>query len=133
MEALEGLKTRPDVVIFDGQGIAHPRGLGVASCVGVLLDIPAIGCAKSRLVGSHGEPGRKKGSRRALFYRGGVVGTVLRTRDSKRPVFVSPGHRTDIDGSVEIVLGCATSYRVPEPVRCADMLSKRIKKSLAAG
>ena len=130
IEALEGLKTRPDVVIFDGQGIAHPRGVGIASYVGVLLEIPTVGCAKSRLIGDYTEPGTRKGSRRALRHEGRVVGAVLRTRDGKRPVFVSPGHMIDIPGSLEVVLNSTGRFRLTEPVRCADILSKRIKRSL---
>lgn len=133
IEAVEKLGVRPGLIIFDGQGIAHPRGLGIASFVGVLLDIPSVGSAKSRLVGSYREPGLKKGSSSALEFEGRVVGAVVRTRDSTKPLFVSPGHRIDIEGSVEAVLECVTRYRVTEPVRGADGLTKRIKKEIAAG
>lgn len=126
--AVERLKTRPDTLIFDGQGIAHPEGLGIASYAGVLLDVPSIGCAKSRLVGTFREPGQKKGSRTVLKYNGETVGAVLRTRDNTKPLFVSPGHRIDIEDSISIVLGCTSGYRLVEPVRCADQLTKKIKK-----
>jgi deoxyribonuclease V len=126
--AIERLKATPDLVIFDGQGIAHPNGLGIASYAGVLLDMPAIGCAKSRLVGTFREPGQKRGSRTALKYNGKTVGAVLRTRESTRPLFVSPGHRVDVDDSIRIVLGCASGYRITEPVRCADLLTKKLKQ-----
>ncbi len=130
IEAIVRLKKTPDVVIFDGQGIAHPRGLGVASFVGLALDIPTIGCAKSRLVGTYREPGARKGSHRPLSYGTRTVGAVVRTRDNTRAVFVSPGHMMDVSASVRIVLGCATKYRLVEPVRSADILTKRLKKAL---
>ncbi len=128
IEAVEKLKKRPDTIIFDGQGIAHPRGLGIASYAGVLLDIPSVGCAKSRLVGEYNEPGMRKASRSPLLILGKTVGAVLRTRANVKPVFVSPGHRIDIEGSVRLVLECATSFRLPEPTRRADALSKVLKK-----
>ncbi|MFQ5587053.1 MAG: deoxyribonuclease V [Thermodesulfobacteriota bacterium] len=124
IEALEGLETAPDLILFDGQGIAHPRGVGIASHIGVLLGIPSIGCAKSRLVGDFREPGGKKGSRSPLRYKERVVGAVVRSRDNVRPLFVSPGHLVDIEGSVEYVLACTSRYRLPEPTRRADRLSK---------
>lgn len=132
IEAVEKLGVKPGVIIFDGQGIAHPRGVGLASFVGVLLDIPSVGSAKSRLVGSFTEPGLKKGSWTPLEYGGRVVGGVLRTRDSTKPVFVSPGHKIDLEGAIEIVLNCTGRYRVTEPVREADRLTKKIKKEMAA-
>lgn len=128
VKALEGLKIKPDLILFDGQGIAHPKGLGIASHIGVILDIPSVGCAKSRLVGEYEEPGKKKGDWSPLNYKEGTVGAVLRTRDGVRPLFVSPGHRIDLKGSIEIVLRCTGRYRIPEPLRRADMISKRIKR-----
>ncbi|MFQ5737078.1 MAG: endonuclease V [Thermodesulfobacteriota bacterium] len=128
IEALGSLSSRPDVVLFDGQGIAHPRGLGIASFVGVLTGMPSIGCAKSRLVGEYDEPGPSRGSRSSLRYEGRIVGAVLRTRENVRPLFVSPGHLADIDGSVEVVMGCVRSFRLAEPVRCADIMTKELKK-----
>jgi deoxyribonuclease V len=129
IEAIGRLKRTPDVVIFDGQGIAHPRGLGLASFAGLMLDIPTIGCAKSRLVGTYKEPGAKKGSHRPLSYGTRIVGAVVRTRGNTKAVFVSPGHMMDVETSVRIVLGCATRYRLAEPVRSADILTKRLKKA----
>jgi len=124
IKALKRLKTQPDVVLFDGQGIAHPRGMGIASHVGVILDIPTVGCAKSRLVGEFDEPGPCKGDWSPLYYHGGEIGAVLRTRDRVRPLFVSPGHRVDLKTSIDIVMHAVTSYRIPDPIRRADHLSR---------
>ncbi len=125
IEALRHLGQRPDVILADGQGIAHPRGIGIASYLGVLLNTPSIGCAKTRLVGEYVEPGKQKGRWSELRYANDVVGAVLRTRDGTRPLFISPGHRMDVESSIRIVLGCMGKYRIPQPVRCADMLSKK--------
>ena len=130
IEALEVLKIKPDIVLFDGQGIAHPMGLGIASHIGVLTDMPSIGCAKSRLVGEYKEPGFKRGDWSYLKYNGKVIGVVLRTKERVRPVFVSPGHRIDLRASVEIILGCTSKYRIPEPLRRADFISKKLKEEL---
>lgn len=129
--AVERLRPRPDLLIVDGQGIAHPRGLGLASHIGVLLDIPAIGCAKTRLVGEYEEPGPLKGDWSPLVYKGKTVGAVLRARDSVRPVFVSPGHLIDLESSIEVLLHCLTKYRLPEPVRRADHVSKECARKKA--
>lgn len=127
IEALSGLKQLPDVILVDGQGIAHPRGIGIASHIGVLLDIPTIGCAKHRLVGECRMPGFRKGDWEPLRYDDKRVGVVLRTRDKVKPLFVSPGHRVDVNTATRIVLSCLGNYRIPEPVRCADILSKQMK------
>jgi len=129
--ALRALKGLPDLILVDGQGIAHPKGIGIASHLGVLLEIPSIGCAKSRLVGEFSEPGPSKGNWTPLRYDGKVVGAVLRTREHVRPVFVSPGHRIDLKTSIEIVLDCTGRYRIPEPLRKADAVSKEFKKQRA--
>lgn len=133
IKAIKGLKTKPDVILFDGQGIAHPRGLGIASHIGVLLDLPTIGCAKSRLIGEFREPGTKKGTWSFLRYNGKIAGAVMRTKDNVRPLFVSPGNRIDLRGSLDIVLGCIRKYRIPEPLRRADFISKKIKRGLSTG
>lgn len=125
LEALERLDRRPDLLLCDGQGIAHPRGLGIACHLGVLLDLPAVGVGKSRLVGEFTEPGRLKGDRSPLRYRGEVIGAVLRSRTDVRPLFVSPGHRVSVDTAIGRVLQCCTKYRLPEPVRAADRLASR--------
>jgi deoxyribonuclease V len=139
LSALGKLKLRPGLLLLDGQGIAHPRGLGIASHLGVLLGIPSVGCAKSRLTGSYREPGRKKGAMSVLRRTakgkgkgppGQTLGAVLRTRADVRPVFVSPGHLMDIDDSVRIVLACTGKYRVPEPLRCADLSARKAAKML---
>lgn len=128
INAINNLKIKPDIILFDGQGIAHPKGIGIATHIGLLLDMPTVGCAKSRLVGSFKEPGFKRGEWSSIEYNGRTVGAVLRTRYDVRPVFVSPGHRIDLKGSVEIVIGCITKYRIPEPLRRADFISKRVKR-----
>ncbi len=128
IEALNRLKTKPDLILCDGQGIAHPKRLGIASHIGILIDIPTIGCAKSRLIGKYKEPKSKKGEWTQLEHKGEIIGAVLRTRDYVKPVFVSPGHRTDLKTSIKIVLACTGKFRIPEPVRRADSISKKIKK-----
>ncbi len=130
MAALNKLKKQPDITLIDGHGIAHPRGIGSASHLGVLLDIPTIGCAKTRLVGEFAEPGGSKGNWSELHFEGKIVGAVLRTRDGVRPLFISPGHKVELVNAVRIVLGCIDRYRMPEPLRCADMMSRRRRREL---
>ncbi len=126
--AIERLSCRPDLLIVDGQGIAHPRRLGIASFLGVLLHCPTIGSAKSRLVGEYEEPAPAHGAWSPLVYHGETVGAVLRTRDRVRPLFVSPGHLITLSEAVEIILHCAVRYRLPEPQRAADRLAGRVKR-----
>jgi deoxyribonuclease V len=128
LSAIRKLKRIPDVVIVDGQGIAHPKGIGIASHIGVLLGIPTIGCAKTRLVGEHAEPGPKRGQWTPLRYKREKIGAVLRTRDGVKPVFISSGHLIDLDSSIAIVLQSLTRYRLPEPIRRADRLSRELSK-----
>ena len=123
LEAFKRLRRVPQVVLVDGQGIAHPRRLGVASHLGLWLDLPTIGCAKSRLCGEAGEPGPSRGQHSQLLLDGTPVGAVLRTRDHVRPLFISPGHRMDIRRSIQIVLRCGQGYRLPEPTRQAHLAS----------
>lgn len=130
LDTLAGLSKKPGLLIFDGQGIAHTRGAGLAAFMGALIGLPSIGCAKTKLVGEYSEPGEKKGDWSPLFHKGERVGAVLRTQDRVKPVFVSPGNLIDIEGSVRMVLSCAPRYRLTEPVRAADALSKKIKKEL---
>lgn len=129
--AMEKLGMKPDVVLVDGQGIAHPRGAGIASHIGVLLNLPTVGCAKSRLIGGYEEPGVKKGQWSPLKLDDGIVGVVMRTRDGVKPLFVSPGHLITLRESIEIVLTCCTNYRIPEPLRRADRLSKERRRVLS--
>lgn len=109
-----------DAVLCDGQGLAHPRRMGLACHLGVLLNKTTVGCAKSRLVGAYIEPDQERGAHSELLYRGERVGSVLRTRTGVKPLFVSPGHCCDHPGAVDLVLRCGDGYRLPEPVRLAD-------------
>ena len=118
------LRTRPDVVIVDGQGYAHPRRFGLACHLGVSFGVPSIGCAKSRLIGKHDEPASRRGAQAVLVDGGERIGTVLRTREGVRAVYVSIGHRVSLACAVSIILACAPRYRLPEPQRLADRLSK---------
>ncbi|MEJ2683347.1 MAG: endonuclease V [Candidatus Sulfobium sp.] len=121
----------PDVILIDGQGIAHPRGAGIASHIGVILNVPTIGCAKSRLIGYFDEPGESKGSWTYIYRDKGRLhrmGAVLRTRSHVRPLFVSPGHLIDIESCIGIVLRCLSVFRIPEPLRRTDVLSKRLMR-----
>ncbi len=125
LDALERLFVRaPDLLLVDGQGLAHPRRFGIACHVGVLADLPAIGVAKSRLVGAHEEPGNKRGDRVPLRHRGEVIGAVLRTRANTKPLYVSIGHRVSLETAVDYVLRCSLRFRLPEPIREADRLSR---------
>jgi len=117
--ALEGLESSPDLFICDGHGIAHPRGFGLACHLGLLLDRPAIGCAKTRLLGNFEEPGERRGSFEYLYHKDMVIGAVLRTQEKKKPVFVSTGHRITLQSAIEVVLQCTGSDRLTEPVRRA--------------
>ncbi len=131
VNAVRKLTIVPDLVLVDGHGIAHPRGAGLAAYVGVILNIPTVGCAKSRLIGNFIEPGREKGQWTYLYRgedRNEPIGAVLRTRRDTRPVFVSPGHLIDIGSSVAVVMQCTSGYRIPEPLRKADSLSRVMKR-----
>lgn len=133
LRAFEKLRKRPDIVLFDGQGVAHPRGFGLAAHMGLLLDVPAVGCAKTRLIGSFEEPGDRRGSRSHLLHDGRVIGTVLRTRDRVKPLFVSQGHRVSLERAAEIVLCCTGRYRIPEPIRRAHILVNKLRKEGVRG
>jgi deoxyribonuclease V len=126
LRAFKRLKRKPDLVLFDGQGVAHPRGLGLASHLGVLLDIPSVGCAKSRLVGEHAPPGPQRGDWTPLLLERRRVGTVLRTRDGVAPLWISPGHRIGMRQTVRWALACCRT-RVPEPIRLAEQVANRLK------
>ncbi|WP_226801760.1 deoxyribonuclease V [Alkalilimnicola sp. S0819] len=123
LKALAQLHQEPELLLCDGQGIAHPRRLGIAAHLGLITDLPAIGVGKSRLIGDFQEPGTNRGEQSPLKDKGERIGTVLRTRDRVKPVFVSPGHRMDQRGAVDWVMRCLTRYRLPEPIRAADRLA----------
>jgi deoxyribonuclease V len=127
--ALARLHHRPDVVLVDGQGIAHPRGLGLATHLGLMADIPTIGVAKSRLVGEGEEPPTAAGSFSPLKWKGKQVGLILRTRTGVKPLYVSPGHRITLPECLEITWRCVATYRLPLPLRQADRLSRRLRAS----
>jgi len=119
LAACQKLKNTPDLVIVDGQGFAHPRRIGIASHLGLCLDIPTIGCAKSRLIGTFEEPGDASGSFADLLDNGQVIGAVLRTRTGVKPVFVSVGHKICLSEAIRWILACCRGYRIPEPTRLA--------------
>jgi deoxyribonuclease V len=124
VEALGRLRRAPELVMCDGQGLAHPRRCGLACHLGVELGVVAVGCAKSRYVGEGTEPGPRRGDRSPLRDGSDLVGHVLRTQDRVRPVYVSPGHRIGFDQACEIVLATASRFRLPDPIRRADHLSR---------
>ncbi len=118
------LQQKPDLLMFDGQGIAHPRGIGIAAQMGLWLERPTIGVAKSRLYGRHEEVGPKRGDRADLVDKtGNLIGTVLRTREKTNPLYVSPGHLMDVEHATQFVLDCCTGYRLPEPTRWAHKVA----------
>ncbi|MGR3176414.1 MAG: deoxyribonuclease V [Candidatus Scalindua sp.] len=128
LKAFAKIKSEPDVIILDAQGIAHPRGIGLASHIGLLLDKSSIGCAKTRLIGEYNEVGGEAGCHSLLTVKGKIVGAVLRTRKNVKPVFVSPGHKIDLNTSIDLVLKSCRGYRLPEPVRQAHNLVKKTAK-----
>lgn len=123
-ELLDGLRTPVDLLLCDGQGIAHPRRCGLAAHLGVLRDRPAVGCAKNHFFGEHREPGPRRGDREPLRDGDEIVGEVLRTQDGVRPVYVSPGHLIGVTQASAVVLALTSRYRLPDPVRRADHLSR---------
>jgi deoxyribonuclease V len=131
--ALRALKHEFGVVCFDGQGYAHPRRCGLASHVAITLDVPGVGVAKSRFIGTFDEPAARAGSSSPLMDRDERIGSVLRTRDNTRPLFVSVGHRVDLPSAEALVLACCTRYRVPEPTRQADVEVAKLKRQLGPG
>ena len=127
LEAWQQLKTKPDVLMLDGQGVAHPRRFGIACHVGLLLDLPTVGCAKSILVGRHGELDAEAGHSTPLLDRGELVGAAVRTKRNVAPVYVSAGHLLDLPAAVSLVLQATTKYRQPEPTRQAHLLVNRLR------
>ncbi len=129
LRAFERLRTDPQLIFFDGQGAAHPRGFGLTCHLGLLLDRPAVGCAKSRLCGRTTEPGAQAGSRSPLCDDSGArIGVTLRTREGVKPIFVSPGHRIDTEAAANWAFRACRGYRVPEPTRQAHLLVNRRRK-----
>jgi deoxyribonuclease V len=125
LDAMHRLSKKPDLLLVDGQGLAHPRRFGLACHLGVLGDMPTIGVAKSRLVGTYQEPGIERGAWSELVDRGETIGAVLRTRSAVQPVFVSIGHRISLKTAIDLVLRCTGRFRLPEPIRAADTLSRQ--------
>ncbi|MGH8052611.1 MAG: deoxyribonuclease V [Stenotrophomonas sp.] len=125
LQALAQLSHAPQLVLVDGHGIAHPRGLGIAAHLGVLTALPCIGVAKSRLVGDYDEPGPLQGDHSPLMLKGRQVGWVLRSKPRCKPLFVSPGHRVSLEACLPLVRECLRGYRLPEPTRLADRLASR--------
>jgi deoxyribonuclease V len=124
LKAFDRLQTQPEVVLCDGQGVAHPHRAGLASHLGLWLNKPTVGCAKTLLVGTHGKVGARRGQYRSLLYRGERVGVVLRTRTKVKPLYVSPGHLAEVDSSRRLVLRCCSKARVPEPIRRAHAAAR---------
>ncbi|MEQ5835518.1 deoxyribonuclease V [Marinobacter sp. NFXS9] len=123
LEALKQLKTMPDLLLCDGQGIAHPRRLGIATHIGLLTGLPSIGVGKSRLTGTHGPVPDTKGEWTPLVDGDETIGAVLRTRSGVKPLFISPGHRISLPTAIDVVMACITRYRLPETTRWADGLA----------
>lgn len=123
LEALERLHPLPDLLICDGQGLAHPRRMGLASHLGLYADIPSIGAAKSRLIGHHEPVGEGRGDMQHLMDAGEIVGAALRTRPGAKPLYVSIGHRVRLETAIQLILSCTRIYRLPEPTRQAHHLA----------
>ena len=127
LDALEKISTVPDLILCDGQGIAHPRRFGIACHLGLIVDIPTIGVAKSLLIGNHQEVSEERGSWQPLVNRGETIGAVLRTRVKTKPLYISSGHRVSLSTAIEYVLRCTPKYRLPETTRIADKLASGSK------
>ena len=126
IRTFQKLGVKPDVMIYDGQGIAHPRGLGLASHMGLWFDLPSIGCAKTPLLHEFILPGPSRGSFELIRRNGKVVGAVLRTKDRVKPLFISPGHRIDLMTSIQFVLESCQRFRIPEPLRRAHQATRNM-------
>nr|MBN2276653.1 endonuclease V [candidate division Zixibacteria bacterium] len=131
LKAISRLKRKPDVIIYAGHGIAHPRSFGMASHIGLFTDIPSIGCARKVLVGEHRMPGRVKGSCSPLSFQDSTVGFVYRTKGEVKPMIISPGHKCDLKNALEIVVNCLSDFRMPEPLRQAHLFASKFKQSSA--
>ena len=133
LDVLTSITVAPDVIFCDGQGVAHPRGVGIASHLGVILKRPTIGCAKSRLVGDYDPVGEVKGEYSYLRYGGRVIGAVMRTRQGVKPLFISPGYGVMLDDCTELVLKTCPRYKIPEPIRQAHILVNSIRSATVKG
>jgi deoxyribonuclease V len=131
LQAFAKLEHTPDVVLYDGQGIAHPRRIGIASHLGLCLNLPCVGCAKTRYCGQFNEPDRQAGSTAPLVDRDETVGRVVRSKTGVKPLFVSPGHLIDLDSSVHWVLATTRKYRLPEPIRLAHLFVNELRRGEA--
>jgi deoxyribonuclease V len=127
VSALEKLTTIPDLILCDGQGIAHPRGMGLATHLGLLVSCPTIGCAKSRLVGTYSALGEEKGASAELMHLGRVIGAAARTIRGIKPIFISAGNNITLKQSLRGVFRCCARYRAPEPIRMAHILVKQLR------
>lgn len=128
LEAWAKLKCEPDAVMFDGQGLAHPRRVGIACHVGLLIERPTLGCAKSVLVGKYEEPPEERGAWSPMIDKGETVGAAVRTKNRVQPIFVSPGHLIDLPGAIRLTLECDGGYRQPEPTRRAHHLVNALRR-----
>jgi deoxyribonuclease V len=133
LEAYSQLKRPPDVFLCDGQGLAHPRKFGLASHLGLYLGLPTVGCAKSRLCGNHELLDLHRGNRTPLYYKEEIVGYVFCSRDNVKPIYVSPGHLSDFESSLELISLCLGRYRIPEPLRQAHQIATKLRRKLVAG
>ncbi len=129
IKAFEKVRSIPDAIIFDGQGTAHPRGIGLASHMGLILGLPSIGCAKKNLVGNYKPVGSEVGAYTSIKFKDDVVGAALRTKSNVKPVFVSPGHKMDVPSAIEIVIKTCRGYKLPEPTRQAHLLVNKARAS----
>ncbi|HEX8465267.1 MAG TPA: deoxyribonuclease V [Abditibacterium sp.] len=128
LEVWEKLQHKPDVLVLDGQGTAHPRGFGIACHLGLWLQIPTIGCAKTLLCGKYDELGQNRGDFAPLVYKKATVGAALRTKNKINPVFVSPGHKCDLDSALALLLRCDGGLKIPEPTRRAHLFVNRLRR-----
>lgn len=132
LEAVKKVKRKVDLWLIDGQGIAHPRRMGLASHLGLFLNTPTIGCAKSRLIGTYEEPGKRKSDYSWLYDKDEKIGAVLRTRDKVKPLFISPGHLCNFEDAIYYTLTCTTKFRLPEPTRIAHQTVTKVKTQIHA-
>lgn len=128
LKVLNRMAVKPDLILCDGQGIAHPRGLGLACHLGIWTGIPTVGCAKTRLVGEYTEPGPARGEYSHLTFKGQRVGAVVRTRTGVKPIFVSQGYGMTLERSIEVTLRAATRFRLPDPIRSAHTMVTRLRE-----